>query len=726
MNLIFVKHIDLYPMKLHFLLSIVLFLSFNLVFSQNKQLAPEDLIGLNPEVLPKRLNQLKWMGQSDTFSFVKDNTLLKGKTTDEGFQTIATLDDLNAGLTDLAADSVKRFPSINYMDENQIWFTHKSTLYSYHILTRNIQVKNTFPEDAKNTDVAPQSLAMAYTIENNLWIAYNGEQFQLTYDEDKGIVNGQTVHRNEFGISKGTFWSPDGNYLAFYRMDETMVTDYPLVDIDARVAEVKKIKYPMAGMPSHHVTLGIYDLNSGKITFVKTGEPKEQYLTAVTWDPDEKSVYIGLLNRDQNHLRLNSYDVATGELMNTLFEEKNDTYVESLHPLYFIENNPEQFIWLSERNGYRHLYLYNREGQLLKQLTDGEWVVNDFLGTDSKGKMAFFSGTKDSPIERNIYSVEVRSGKIARISPDPGIHNAQVSFSGDFVLDAYSNTHVSLEYKLLNRNGRLQYAIQEESNPLKDYNLGEMTIFTLKADDGSDLYCRMIKPADFQEGVKYPVYFYVYGGPHSQLVTNSWLGGAGLFQNYMAQQGYVVFTMDNRGTSNRGVAFEQAIFRNLGTVEVTDQMRGVEYLRSLDFVDADRMGVDGWSYGGFMSISLMLKQPGVFKAGCAGGPVTDWQYYEVMYGERYMDTPETNPEGYAGSSLLNHVDNLEGRLLVIHGAMDPVVVWQHSLAFIREANKKGKQVDYFVYPNHEHGVRGRERMHLNEKIKSYFDLHLKN
>jgi dipeptidyl-peptidase-4 len=284
---------------------------------------------------------------------------------------------------------------------------------------------------------------------------------------------------------------------------------------------------------------------------------------------------------------------------------------------------------------------------------------------------------------------------------------------------------VAREYKVVDSKGKMVRVVMENQDPLADYKLGEMSIFTVKADDGSDLYCRMIKPANFEEGKKYPVYYYVYGGPHSQLVTDSWLGAAGIFQNYMAQQGYVVFTMDNRGTSNRGLAFEQATFRDLGTVEVADQMKGVEYLKSLDFVDPDRMGVDGWSYGGFMSISLMLRQPGVFKAACAGGPVIDWKYYEVMYGERYMDTPESNPEGYEHASLLNYVDQLEGELLVIHGTKDPTVVWQNSLSFVQKCVEEGKQLNYFVYPGHGHGVGGKDRLHLSRMIWEFFEENLK-
>jgi len=705
---------------------ILMFVLPSILIAQNKQLTLEDAVYMNPKVLPDRMDQLEWMGESEYYSYVKNNELMKSRAAAKDFQTIARLDDLNAGLTDLGEDSIKRFPRISYIDENTCRFEQGNNLFTYNITTRNLEKVNEFPEEAKNKDVCDKTLEVAYTIDNNLYIATGNDQIQVTFDENEGIVNGQEVHRREFGIHTGTFWSPEGNFLAFYRMDETMVTDYPLVNIDTRIAEVKNIKYPMAGMTSHHVTLGVYNPETGKTVFMKTGEPKDHYLTCVTWDPSEKYIYIAILNRDQNHLKLNKYDVSTGELVKTLFVEENEKYIEPEHPLYFPESLPGRFLWFSERSGYQHLYLYDTDGNLIQQVTQGHWTVNDYLGTDVKGKKVFFSGTKDSPIQENIYSVELKSGKVTRLSPDHGSHRGQLSHLGNYIIDAYSSTDVASEYKMLNANGNVDYVIQENKDPLEDYNLGEMSIFTIKAVDGTDLYCRLIKPANFEEGKQYPVFFYVYGGPHSQLVNDSWLGAAGIFQNYMAQQGYVVFTMDNRGTANRGLEFEQAIFRNLGTLEVSDQMQGVEYLKSLDFVDTDRIGADGWSYGGFMTISMILKNPGVFKAACAGGPVIDWKWYEVMYGERYMDTPESNPEGYENASLLNYVDELNTDLLILQGTMDNTVVWQNSLNFIKECVSKGKQVEYFVYPDHEHNVRGKDRAHMYEKIRMFFDERLKN
>ena len=498
-----------------------------------------------------------------------------------------------------------------------------------------------------------------------------------------------------------------------------MVSDYPLVNINERVANVENTKYPMAGMTSEEVTLGIYDLKSGETIYAKTGEPRDQYLTSVTWAPDGKTVYIALLNREQNQLKLNQYDALTGDFIKTLFVEENPKYVEPENPLFFESDNNEDFLWISETDGYDHLYYYKAIANQLSQLTSGNWVVTKFIGFYGKNT-AYFLATKESPLQQNIYSVNLENGKIIRVSPDDGTHSAMVSSNGNYIIDTYSNTKTSLEYKLLDKQGKQISLLQADNNPLKEYKLGEMSIFTLKAEDDTELYCRMIKPLDFDSTKKYPVIVYVYGGPHAQEVTDSWLGDAGFGLNYYAQQGFLVFTLDNRGSANRGSDFEQAIHRNLGTIEVSDQMVGVNYLKSLLYVDTTRLGVDGWSYGGFMTISMMLKNPGVFKAGVAGGPVIDWQYYEVMYGERYMDTPQENPEGYKNANLLNYVDNLQGNLMIIHGTLDPTVVWQHSLLFVQEAIRKGKQMNYFVYPGHGHGVGFADRDHLNELIFNYF------
>ena len=511
-----------------------------------------------------------------------------------------------------------------------------------------------------NSDFCSENRRTAFTKGNNLYIAdTDGQVISVTEETNENIVCGQAVHRNEFGIRKGTFWSPKGNYLAFYRMDETMVGDYPLVDISAREAKLLNIKYPMAGRLSHEVRLGIYDTQSKGIVYLKTGEPKDHYLTTVSWSPDEKSIYIAELNREQNHMQLNRYDVKTGEKAGTLLEERNDKYVEPQFPLLFLKNTPERFILQSKKSGYNQLYLYDTTGKLIRSLTSGNYDVTEVLGLDKEEKQIFIIANEENPIEFQAYKVNLQTGRKLQLTFESGVHSPKLSFSGKYLLDRYSNRNTPLNIDLIASDKPQPIRLQTAVNPYKGFALPEISLGVLKAADGkTDLHYRLVKPLNFDPSKKYPVVVYVYGGPHSQGIKNNWLGSARGWDIYMAQKGYIIFSLGNRGTSNRGFAFESVTHRQLGIVETADQMQGVAYLCSLPYVDSERIGVHGWSYGGFMTTNLMLRHPETFKVGVAGGPVIDWKYYEVMYGERYMDSPQENPEGYEKTNMNNWAGNL--------------------------------------------------------------------
>ena len=553
-----------------------------------------------------------------------------------------------------------------------------------------------------------------------------GNSYTVTADEDKNIVNGQVVSRNEFGITGGIFWSPDGKKLGFYRKDESQVTNFPLLDINTRTGELKEIKYPMAGMKSELVSLGVYDIASAKTTFLDANDfGREQYLTGITWAPESDMVYIQVLNRGQNHMRLNKYDASTGKLIATLFEEKSNTYVEPQSGLVFLANNPKQFIYsTNNRDGFMNLYLHDVNGKLIRRLTDVDADV-EFVAADPAGKYVYYLSSEISPVEKQLFRVEVKSGKKSRLTTEEGWHNITMSGDCAYFVDNYSSIKVPRNVDLTTNAGKVVRRLQEVENPNKDYNFGEITLGKIKADDGSDLYYRLIKPMDFDPNKKYPVIHYVYGGPHSQLVTNTWNASLRMWEMYMAQHGYVVFVIDNHGTPNRGKAFEDIIHRQCGQVEMKDQVKGIEWLKSFPWVDANRIWVHGWSYGGFMTISLITNYPDIYKVAVAGGPVIDWKWYEVMYGERYMDTPQENPEGYAKTSLIAKAKDLKGKLLICQGAVDPVVVWEQSLSFIRECIKNNVQVDYFPYPCAEHNVMGRDRIHLMQKVTNYFEDYLR-
>ena len=594
-------------------------------------------------------------------------------------------------------------------------------------------------EGETTADWNKASRAVAYVKDNQLYVRdADNKEHQLTTDGSRSVVYGSAVHRNEFGITTGTFWSPDGQKLAFYRMDQSKVTDYPQVDIDTRIATCKPDKYPMAGGNTHHVTVGVYDLTTGQTTYLNTPNGSVSgdsiatsvpYLTNIAWGPDSKTIYLFELNRDQNDCRLVSYDAATGNRLAELDRETHDKYVEPLHPIQFLPWDNGKFILQSQRDGYNHLYLYSKDGKLIKQLTSGPWVVQEVLGFNTKQKSIIIAANKYHPLHRWLYAVSVKDGKIRELVDTDGVHRGSLSETGAFLVDNWSNPTTPRCIDLLptaSGGSAARTRLLTASDPWDGYQQPIFECGQLKAADGvTDLYYRMVKPHDFDPAKKYPTVVYVYGGPHAHNIEASWHWYSRSWETYMAQKGYIIFVLDNRGSENRGRDFEQATFRQLGQIEMQDQMKGVDYLRTLPYIDTDRIGVHGWSFGGFMTISLITNYPDVFKVGVAGGPVIDWKWYEVMYGERYMDTPQANPEGYEKTSLLSKAKNLKGKLKIITGYNDDTVVPQHCLSFLKACIEAGTQPDFFVYPGEPHNMRGHASVHLHERITQYFEDYLK-
>jgi dipeptidyl-peptidase-4 len=708
------------------LVILILFISTSL-FAQKKDFTMQEaVLGLGSTMAVKNLKQLKWMGSSEKYAQAISTDNFKGfvatNPVNGDIDTVITLDKLN----EISKLKLKNLPAVEWVNNQEYYFMNENSLYQISQLRYEPLRKLEYKKEAENLFFEPKKTQLAYTLSNNIYLQNaSGKIKQITTDGTKNIVYGATVHQSEFGIDHGLFWSPKGNALAFYRMDQTAVTEYPVINWSETPATVKMVKYPFAGNTSHQVTLGVYNINAGKIIYLKTGEPKEQYLTNITWSPDEKYIYINIVNRAQNHTWLNKYNASTGELVNTLFEEKNEKYVEPQHPLYFVNDNPNEFIYWSQRDGYTHLYLYNSDGKLIRQLTKGEWVVNEILGFNKKLNQLIFTSSKESPLQKNIYAVNIESGKIEKKSIVDATHTATLSANGNYLIDNYTNENIPRNINIVDVNSGEETNILTAANPLDDYNTAKVELKELKADDGTILYSKIIYPTDFDESKTYPAIVYLYNGPHVQLNKDAFPFSGNLWYDYMAQKGYFVFVLDGRGSANRGFEFESIIHRQLGTVEMQDQLVGINYLKSLPYIDTTRLGIHGWSFGGFMTTSFMLRNPGIFKAAVAGGPVLDWTMYEIMYGERYMDTPQENPEGYAANLLFDKVKNLQGKLLLIHGTDDATVVWQHSLKFLKHAVSDNVQVDYFVYPGYEHNVRGKDRVHLMQKISDYFDENLK-
>lgn len=612
-----------------------------------------------------------------------------------------------------------------------------------------------FPENAENI-ISNGNGAYAYTIGQSLYL-FDGGSVSVAESENSQITYGQTVSRNEFGIENGIFWSPDGSKLAFYRKDDSKVTDFPLLDITTRTGSLKSIKYPMNGMDSENVRLGVYDRATGKTVWCDVDEyGYDQYLTNISWSPDSRNIFIQVLDRTQKHLKLNMYRAADGSFARTVLTEDDSRYVEPLDPLRFVKGTYSFIYRTNNRDGFRNLYLCDTLGTV-RRLTavdaDVEYLAND-------GRFVYYTSAEVSPVENHLFRIEVKMslrhsqrpkngpqnlskgqslsripadivakakfGKPVRLTAEEGWHTISLNDDCTKFIDSYSSFNVPQVTDLRAADGKLIRNLSTASDPLKDYKTGEVLFGTVKSADGQyDNWYRLFLPTDFDPARKYPVILYVYGGPHSQMVQDTWLGQVRMWEMLMAQKGYIVYVQDNRGTQNRGAEYEKAIHRHCGQNEMADQMVGINMLKSLPFVDSDRIGVHGWSYGGFMTISLMTNYPETFKVGVAGGPVIDWKWYEVMYGERYMDTEATNPEGFAQTSLINNVNNLKGKLLICQGAIDNTVVWQHSLSFVQKCVERNVQLDYFPYPCSEHNVFGRWRIHLMDKVTNYFDDYLK-
>ena len=692
----------------------------NVMAQELKTPTLEDLIpGGETYRYAENLYGLQWWGDECIKPGIDTLFVINPKTGKE--KIITTREIVNKVLEENQSGKLQHFHSVSFpwSDKEQMLIKLPGKYIVYDFKNNQIVSTTALKKEAANQDYCTTTGNVAYTVGNNLYINENA----IT-DESEGVVCGQSVHRNEFGISKGTFWSPKGNLLAFYRMDESMVTQYPLVDITQRIAEVNNIRYPMAGMTSHLVTIGIHNPSNGKTLYLKAGDPTDRYFTNISWAPDEKSLYLIELNRDQNHAKLCQYNAETGELMATLFEETHPKYVEPQQPIVFLPWDATKFIYQSQRDGFNHLYLYDTTGKLIRQLTEGKWLVSDILGFNEKKKEVLFSA--NDATGRNNFSVNIRTGErslpFSMYTTTEGVHNAIASNSGRYVIDNYSTPTLPRKIDIIDTQTGKSVNLLTAANPFLGFKMPVIETGTIKAADGvTDIYYRLIKPADMDPNKKYPAIVYVYGGPHAQMVTGGWQNGARGWDIYMANKGYIMFTIDNRGSSNRGLEFENVTFRHLGIEEGKDQVKGVEYLQSLPYVDGNRIGVHGWSFGGHMTTALLLRYPEIFKVGVAGGPVIDWAYYEIMYGERYMDTPQSNPEGYEQCNLKNLAGNLKGHLLIIHDDHDDTCVPQHTLSFMKACIDARTYPDLFIYPGHKHNVMGRDRIHLHEKITRYFE-----
>lgn len=698
------------------LIAVCSFFLFVSAFAQKKITLEDGVLQQNRAFRADKMLGFQWIPGTTQYIYFGDSgkKLMTANTANAQATELVTLADLNKAT---GAD-FKGFFGVDFKDANTFLLASGNKIYEYNSATKSGKLLVDLGDSAENTTLDKSKSKIAFTEKNNLYLLDGTTKVAITSETNEAIVSGQFFARNEFGITNGIFWSPKSNLIAFYQKDQTEVADYPLLDINETPGKLENIKYPMIGQKSEKPKVGIYNIATKKTVFISPKGKSDDYLTNLSWTPDEKYVIIAELNRGQNDMHLNLYDAHTGAFVRTLIDEENGTWVEPEHPAFFPSNKSNNFIWVSEEDGFNNLYYYSIDGKLIKKLTQNKFVLKEIIGANAAGTEVYFYATGANPTNNLAYKVDLK-GKQTLISKDEGTHNVAISADGNWIFDEFSSHSIQSKSLLYDKNLKAK-TLLESADKYAGYTMGTADIKTIKAADGvTDLYTRMIKPSNFDPSKKYPVMVYVYGGPHAQMITNSYLDGANLWMYWMAEQGYLVFTVDNRGSENRGVAFEKVVHRRLGVNEIADQMKGVDYLKSLPYVDANRLAIHGWSFGGFMTSSIMLRQPDAFKVGVAGGPVTDWKWYEVMYGERYMDTPAENQKGFDESSVLNYVKDLKGKLLLIHGTVDDVVVEQHNLALVKKFVEAQKQVDFFPYPMHKHNVMGKDRVHLMTKVLNY-------
>ena len=617
-------------------------------------------------------------------------------------------------------------------DGKALLFPLNGDLYYYDLASaKSKKLTNT---DAFETDArfSPKGNYVSFIREQNLYaLALNsGEEIQLSQDGGGVIKNGMAefVAQEEMSRMTGYWWSGDETKIAYTRVDESPVKEAIRNEIYADEVKLFNQRYPFTGTDNVKIQLGVVKLNDQKVDWIDLGKDEDIYIARAKWLKDSKTLSFQWQNRSQQTLELRFYD-SESKQQKVALTENSDTWINLHFDLVFLKDK-KHFVWASERDGFKHLYLYRTNGQLVRQITSGDWAVDSLKGIDEKKGIVYFAGRKDTPLESHLYSAPLfKKGDSKRITEEGQYHNVVLAKDNKTFIDTSSSVNKPKSAALRKVNGEFITWLEENkldnSHPLTPYlsNLATPEYGTLKADDGQIMHYRLFKPTNMSAGKKHPVIVNVYGGPHAQRVTNSWRS-KNLYFQYMAQQGYVIFQLDNRGSYNRGKKFEDAIYKNLGDVEVSDQIKGVEFLRTLDYVDAKRIGIYGHSYGGYMALMTMFKAGDYFTAGVSGAPVTDWALYDTHYTERYLGHPDTNAKGYEASAVFPYTDGLKGPLMIYHGMADDNVLFTHATKLFKQLQDSEKQFEMMTYPGSKHSLRGKQvQTHLHQTITNFFNRH---
>lgn len=624
-----------------------------------------------------------------------------------------------------AADAPAAFPAWSCRDKTTLRLQVGNSVWHWRPGEARAELVLQLPEGAEDATFAPDDQRVAFRLQHELHVLDPRTGLRrLTWDGTADVVYGGAAHRAEFGIQNGLFWSACGRRLLFYREDLRPIASTPLQDLDAETPSPGHGRYPVSGARHSRVTVGVYDAEERSVCWLQHDPDLDQYWTNLTFGPGD-TVVTALVNRGQDHLRLVRFDARTGTQQATLLEERDQHWLEPEHGPYFLADG--RFLWRSPKDGHHHLYLHDGDGKLLVQVTRGAFDVQELLGPAADGNGIWFHASGEDPRQRHLFHAGLDGKAVKQLTRERGCHACTLSPDGALCLDTWSNLTTQPSLVVLDLASGAAVPLPAVANPLSAFRMPVQRFFQVQVPEGPVLYGHLLLPPNMAEGQRHPVLLYVYGGPHVQLVTDRFLGGASLWLHALAAEGYVVCWLDNRGTPNRGIAFEQAIYRQLGVLEVQDQMRAVEYLKAQPFVDPTRIGVHGWSYGGYLTLRLLLLQPDAFACGISGAPVTDWRLYETGYTERYMDTPAENPQGYAAASCVDPalVKNLKAELLLVQGSDDRTVLWSHSLRFLRSSVAAGVFPRYMVYPMQQHGLQGPNRSHFLMLCKRFLDERLK-
>lgn len=612
-------------------------------------------------------------------------------------------------------------------------YSSRSNYFVFDLKTRKLTQLSSNGKQGL-ADFSPDATKVAFVRDNNLFIKNlnSNEEKQITFDGlDRHIINGTTdwVYEEEFAVTKGFHWSPDSKKIAFMRFDESEVKEWWLPTYGMLYPDYHSYKYPKAGEANSIVTIHVYDLETGTITLMDTGAETDQYIPRILWTSNPENLAILRLNRLQNHLEILVADASSGE-SKVIYSEKNKYYINdnNYDDIIFLDNDKE-FILMSEKDGFNHIYLFDIKGEQKSQITQGNWEVTNLLGIDQKNRKVYYQSTEKSPLERNIYVTGFDGKKKKELTPVKGWNSAQFSADFSFFIKTYSDANTPPVYSVNNgKNGDQIRQLAENSKLIEkrnEYGFSPKEFFTIITSEGVELNAWKIMPHNFDSAKKYPVLFSIYGGPGSQTVRNSF--GGDMWEQYLAQEGIIVVSVDNRGTGFRGEEFKKMTYLQLGKYETIDQVEAAKYLGTLPYVDKNRIGVFGWSYGGYMSTLCLTKGAEIFSVAVAVAPVTNWRFYDNIYTERFMRTPQENPDGYDDNSPINHVDKMQGKYLLVHGMADDNVHPENSYDLISALVAADKDFDLMLYPNSNHGIYTgyNTRFHLYKKITDFLMKNLK-